>query len=65
MLTENQMRDMDDAAEEAKDELLALIDEWTVRDVATWWARWYLQAGHKRLGRTLVELSRKCEAEQR
>jgi hypothetical protein len=27
--------------------------------VILWWNRWYLKAGHKRLGRTLVELAKK------
>ena len=27
----------------------------TAQDVAKWWAKWYLQAGHKRLGRFLAQ----------
>jgi hypothetical protein len=31
---------------------------WKAIDVAKWWAAWYLKAGHKRLGRLLVELAK-------
>lgn len=61
MPTDDQMREMDNAAEEAKKELLAHLSEWTAKDVTKWWAMWYLKAGHKRLGRLLVELSKKSE----
>lgn len=26
-----------------------------VKDLANWWARWYMKAGHRRLGRALLE----------
>jgi len=44
---------MDKAAEEAAKELETLDVE-AVRVVAGWWKKWYLKAGHKRLGRLLV-----------
>jgi hypothetical protein len=59
MANEELMREMDQAAGEAKKELLANLDEWKARDLVKWWANWYLKAGHKRLGRLLVELSKK------
>jgi len=46
---------MDKAAEDARDELDAFIDQWSAISLADWWSRWYLKAGHKRLGRILVE----------
>lgn len=45
---------MDEAAEQAAHELVEAIDCWTARDVVGWWSKWYLKAGHKRLGRILV-----------
>jgi len=50
--------EMDRAAEEAKIELMANVDHWSARALASWWAKWYLKAGHKRLGRFLVELAK-------
>ena len=61
MPNEDVMRQMNEAAEEAKKELLAHLDEWKVRDMAKWWAVWYLKAGHKRLGRLLVDLAKQKE----
>lgn len=47
---------MDAAARRAKDELNTLS---TADEVAKWFAKWYMQAGHKRLGRVLVEYARR------
>jgi hypothetical protein len=58
MPTDDQMREMDNAAADAKKELMEHLDDWRAIDVAKWWAAWYLKAGHKRLGRLLVELAR-------
>lgn len=52
------LREMDQAAESAKAELIANVDHWSARALATWWAKWYLTAGHKRLGRLLIELTK-------
>jgi hypothetical protein len=46
---------MDAAAQEAHAELERHLEDWGVRDVALWWQRWYMRAGHKRLGRVLLE----------
>lgn len=51
---EDQARQFDEAAEKALAELREQFETWSARDLATWWARWYLKAGHKRLGRILV-----------
>jgi len=51
---EDQARQFDEAAEKALAELREHMDAWSARDLAAWWARWYLKAGHKRLGRILV-----------
>ena len=45
---------MDAAAEEAKHELNQLNLE-AIAEVAKWFKRWYMQAGHKRLGRILIQ----------
>jgi len=44
---------MDNAAAEAANELVKL-DKAALVKVATWWKKWYLKAGHKRLGRLLL-----------
>lgn len=45
---------MDAAADDAAEELDTLDPE-VVKAIASWWARWYLKAGHKRLGRLMVK----------
>lgn len=47
------MNEMDKAAVEAQNELVDL-DQEVVEVVAEWWRKWYLKAGHKRLGRVLI-----------
>lgn len=44
---------MDQAAEKAKEDLKNLNEE-AVIEVAQWWKKYYLNAGHKRLGRILI-----------
>jgi hypothetical protein len=61
MASDDQLREMDNAAASAKNELLEHVDGWSARAVTTWWAKWYLKAGHKRLGRLLVELAKQQE----
>jgi hypothetical protein len=55
---EAQARQMDEAAEKALEEIKANVDAWSARDLIKWWSQWYLKAGHKRLGRILVALSK-------
>ena len=49
---------MDAAAEEAERDL-ATLDEEAVKTLSAWWSKWYMKAGHKRLGRILVRLAKK------
>ena len=49
---------MDAAAAKARQELVASRDKWSANDVAAWWKSWYMQTGHKRLGRILVDLAK-------
>ena len=52
--------EMDRAAREAEDDLQNLTGE-AVKSVSEWFAKWYLRAGHKRLGRVLVALAKQGE----
>lgn len=54
-----QHNEMDEEANKARKELEKNIDLWSARALAHWWNRWYLKAGHKRLGRILIEFTRK------
>ncbi len=59
--TEEMMKGMDDAAKEAQAELLKGFKNWSCADTSHWWRRWYLKAGHKRLGRIMVGLAKTLE----
>ena len=48
---------MDDAAIEAASDL-SVSDE-ALAEVANWWNKWYLKAGHKRLARVLLQHAKK------
>jgi len=50
-------KSFDEAAAVAAEELKKLPAE-QVKVVADWWAKYYMTAGHKRLGRLLVALSK-------
>jgi len=50
-------KSFDDAAAVAAEELKKLPAE-QVKVVADWWAKYYMTAGHKRLGRLLVAVSK-------
>lgn len=54
MAQDEGLQQMDEAAEQAALELVEAIDRWTAHDVVGWWSKWYLKAGHKRLGRILL-----------
>ena len=45
---------MDVAAGEAEQELEVLPSD-ALAEVARWWNKWYLKAGHKRLARILLQ----------
>jgi hypothetical protein len=49
---------MDAAAREAERDL-ATLDQAAVQTVAAWWSKWYMKAGHKRLGRIMVKAAKK------
>ena len=52
------MKQMDEAAERANAELAQNLAAWSASDLIYWWAKWYTKAGHKRLGRILVTISK-------
>jgi len=52
------LAEMDEAAREAETDL-ATIDQAAVETVAVWWLKWYMKAGHKRLGRIMVKVAKK------
>jgi hypothetical protein len=56
----DQLKEMDAEALRARKELEQNLDLWSARAVAQWWTRWYLKAGHKRLGRALVDMAREA-----
>jgi hypothetical protein len=49
---------MDEAAyDDAAPELEQNWKSWNVQQLAMWWLRWYPRAGHRRLGRMLMEIT--------
>ena len=50
-------QEMDNAATEAEEDLNNLPDE-VVNPMAEWWYKWFMKAGHKRLGRILVNIAK-------
>ena len=48
---------MDAAAEEAEKDL-GILDLAAIEVVAAWWLKWYMKAGHKRLGRIMVRVAK-------
>ena len=53
----NVLAKMDAAAEDAEKDL-AILDQAAVETIAAWWLKWYMTAGHKRLGRLLVKIAK-------
>ena len=53
------MKQMDEAAAQAEAELVKNVAGWSAKDLIGWWARSYMKAGHKRLGRVLVAQNKK------
>jgi hypothetical protein len=51
------LAEMDAAAGEAEKDL-ATLDQAAVEAIAAWWSKWYMTAGHKRLGRILVRIAK-------
>jgi hypothetical protein len=52
------LAEMDAAAREAEKDL-ATLDQAAVETIAVWWLKWYMKAGHKRLGRMMVKVAKK------
>lgn len=59
---EKRIAEMDAAASAAGNELKNMIlsmnesEKTTVTKIVLWWKKWYVIAGHKRLGRIILEL---------
>lgn len=54
---------MDAAAVAAIEDLKTKVPAASVKDVADWWKRHYLAAGHKRLARALLDTQKAGNAE--
>ena len=57
---DEQVNEMDVAAQQAQEELKANFETWSAKDMGAWWGRNFLKAGHKRLGRVLVAVSKEA-----
>jgi len=58
MATPADMQEMERNAAKASEELEDIIASMPAKERAklpNWWKKWYLKAGHKRLGRRLLE----------
>jgi hypothetical protein len=55
-MAEADSNEMDKQAEHAKRELMQAFSQWDALGISRWWKKWYLKAGHKRLGRVLLDL---------
>jgi len=49
----NVLQDMDNAAADAENALIDM-DKEAINAIAGWWKKWYMTAGHTRLGRVLL-----------
>ena len=58
MLADKDRQKMDNAAVDAQNDLEDVSDE-ALTTVANWWWKWVSKAGHKRLGRVLLEYADK------
>ena len=58
MLTDKDRQVMDNAAADAENDLMDVPDE-ALSIVAAWWRKWVSKAGHKRLGRILLQYAKK------
>jgi hypothetical protein len=62
MSKEEMMQAMDQAAIQAEQFLRSILGaDCSAEDVLRWFKNWYLQAGHKRLGRIMVKLSKEYQ----
>jgi len=58
MFTDEDRQKMDNAAVDAENALECVSDE-ALTIVANWWRKWVSKAGHKRLGRVLLQYADK------
>ena len=58
MLTDEDRQKMDNAAVDAQNDLEDVSDE-ALNIIANWWRKWVSKAGHKRLGRVLLQYADK------
>lgn len=61
MATEDMMK-MDMAADAAEQELRMKLEQdkalqEAIKVLASWWKKWFMTAGHKRLGRIIAKMS--------
>lgn len=59
--TEEDKQAMDSAAVDAENDAMENVPGDAMREVANWWQRWYMKAGHKRLARILLQYASKEE----
>jgi len=57
MFTEADKQAMDNAAIDAQNDLEDVSDE-ALTEIANWWHKWVSKAGHKRLGRVLLQYAK-------
>jgi hypothetical protein len=62
---QSRLEQMEKNALLAREEFVRQLNVWRAKDVALWGKHWYMKAGYKRLGRILVDLSRKFKPEPR
>ena len=62
-VNDEMMKQMDEAANQAREEIELSLNNWSAHDVIAWWSKWYMKTGHKRLGRILVEFGRNITKE--
>jgi len=55
-MDENQFEVAAEQAAKELDELIKKLDAKTVKELAGWWKRNFMKAGHKRLGRIIAKL---------
>ena len=61
--TKKDQEKMDRAADDARKEL-DTMDTGIVTAIAAWWRKWFGDAGHKRLGRALLEFAPEEESKE-
>ena len=59
--TEEDRQAMDNAAADAENDAAENVPDEALQEVANWWKKWFLKAGHKRLARILLQYASKEE----